>query len=185
MTSKTKLYRLLRDDENDPLKDGITAKLPLADKTPLEHIRYGSRTHAQSQWISTSRSLSDVEELIRYKRRKEGRFKVCKVVEIDEQKLITHENEFKRFLKLIKVEWPELFSKYSTKLIKNVFLKVTTGDILDFTDPSVMDKYIPKNNLLLDSMTARGFALRYREVLVGRHIPAECCVRIIVLRPRI
>lgn len=87
MAHKTKLYRLLRDDEN-PLIDGITAKLPQDDKSPMVHIRHGSRQ--SSQWISTSRELSAIDVLIGYKRRRRERFINCRVVEIDEELLKLH-----------------------------------------------------------------------------------------------
>ncbi|XP_060579846.1 uncharacterized protein LOC132736672 [Ruditapes philippinarum] len=176
MESKTKLYRLLRDDEENPLENGVTAKLPLADETPLHHIRHGSRT--QSQWISTSRSLDDVKKLIRYKILHEGR-KACRVVEIDEQKLVKLKKELNR-LKIEKVmKILEILQKPSelilTDLLMDYILTNTTGKILDFTDESIMNTYIPNQ---FGNMTARGYAEKYSEVLVERYIPSECCTRI-------
>ncbi|XP_053395516.1 uncharacterized protein LOC128545836 [Mercenaria mercenaria] len=178
MAARTKLYRLLRDDEN-PLDEGIKAKLPNEDKTPLQHIRHGSRHN--SQWISTSRNLSDVDELIRFKRRKEGRSRRCRVVEIDEQRLKLYaeknRDNMRQLLNLMMkmtVKEQRIMWKLFTQLLEE-----TTGKIFDFTDQTVMNEHIPKDPFSLsENEKARGYARRYSEVLVERFIPADCCIRI-------
>lgn len=171
-----KLYRLLRDDEN-PLEDGISARRPLADDPPALHIRHGSRR--SSQWISTSRELSAINKLIEFKRKKEGWDVKCRVVVIDEQKL----QEYAKACKSVKERLRRLIMgkenhREATTLVE-LFFKMATRDILDFTDSAVMDKHIPFNPAKpQQNEWARGCARKYREVLVKGHIPAECCITI-------
>ncbi|XP_053395519.1 uncharacterized protein LOC128555839 [Mercenaria mercenaria] len=176
MAGRTKLYRLLRDNEN-PMEEGIKAKLPHEDKTPLQHIRHGSRQ--DSQWISTSRHLSDIDELIRFKRKHEGWSRQCRVVEIDEQKLKLYAEMSKDIMRQLVNIMKKKAVKKPRKMMKLLtqFLEQTTGKVLDFTDQTVLDRYIPSDSFGLNEK-ARGYARKYSEVLVERFIPADCCIRI-------
>ncbi|XP_060579844.1 uncharacterized protein LOC132736671 [Ruditapes philippinarum] len=175
MDDSRKLYRLLREDEN-PMIDGIRAKLPQAQDTPLKHIRNGSCR--KSQWISTSRSLSCIEKFIKLKRKREGSFTVCRVVIIDEQKLMLYSEYFR--LRNIFRSITEYRKAPIDTLIKPLIDEQTIGEILDFTDPKIMDKYIPSNpSRPMINDRARGYARKYDEVLVERFIPASCCLDIL------
>ena len=55
------LYRLLRSDEN-PCSRGIKAKVPWANVSIEDHVRYGSRGKS-SQYISTSASIEGARNL--------------------------------------------------------------------------------------------------------------------------
>lgn len=150
-----KVWRLLRDDEPSPLVEGIVAKKPLVNDSAVLHIRNG--TTRKTQWISTSKDLKAVEKFIKLKRKREGVRTTCRVVEID----------------------LHLLRQYA---VNNVFAdaKHQTGQILDFTDPSVLNSYLPFNPARpTQHERTRGYATKYREVLVERYIPAWCCTRII------
>ncbi|XP_045157411.2 uncharacterized protein LOC123523800 [Mercenaria mercenaria] len=178
MAGRTRLYRLLRDDEN-PMEDGIIAKRPLADETPLKHIRNGSQRN--SQWISTSRYLSDVDNFIKLKRKKEGMLTRCRVVEIDEQKLQIHAETCRNEMQQIQNNVMKMLGYIPQNIdaLLHKFTEQTIGEILDFTDQSVMDTHIPFNPLRPhENERARGYARKYSEVLVERFIPADCCIYI-------
>ena len=176
MDYRPKLYRLLRDDEN-PMLDGIKAKNPLAEDAPMMHIRNGS--NRSSQWISASKSLSATDNFIKLKRKRERMFTMCRVVEIDEHMLMNYSEQNKITCVHLR-NYLRLMKGYTTQLIDTIIKSDTvnkTGDILDFTDPNVMNKYIPSNPARsMINGRARGYAKKYSEVLVERFIPAECCI---------
>lgn len=60
----SKLYRLLRDDE-DPKKEGITAEMPNAEVSVHDHVSFGSRQC--SQFISTSATWDAIMTFADYK----------------------------------------------------------------------------------------------------------------------
>lgn len=178
MPDRSKLYRLLQDDEN-PLDEGISARRPLANDSALIHIRHGSRR--SSQWISTSRELSAIDKFIKLKRKKEGVFAKCRVVEIDEEKLQEYSEQCSNVSQELLSELQTLGDGKSEhfKCLFNHVRDQPTGRILDFTDQTVMEMYIPFNPAKpKQNERARCFARKYREVLVEGHIPAECCIAI-------
>ena len=172
------LYRLLRDDEN-PSQFGIIAKMPLAVESPRNHIRSGSSQ--SSQWISTSRRMTDIHLLIKLKRKTEGRTANCRVVVIDEQKL-------KWYSQIGEIQIQQLFQTFNIRdgripVYLYPFLcpviSLTTGPILDFTNQRVLDTYIPRDpSGFGENNKTRGFAMKYNEVLVERYIPADCCIAV-------
>ena len=171
MLSRHKLFRLLRDDEK-PMTHGIVAKSPLADDIPLQHVLYGSWRH--SQWISTSRNLSSIGHFIKQKRR-HRHTRRCRVVEIDELKLVAFSKMCR--LKIKRLLWK--YNRYHTlpAYLKSeifLYLRQTTGKIVDLTDPSFMNIYLHHQNRRR-SKIARTYARKLREVLVERYIPAYCC----------
>lgn len=176
MAQTTKLYRLLREDEKDPLKDGIVARRPLHDDPPMVHIRHGSKQ--TSQWISTSREISAIDVLIRYKRKRrrgEGDFSRCRIVEIDEELLKSHARRLKLFVRVFEKMRTHPGVTDREKSLVNKLLPKLTGQILDFTDNTVLDTHIPSST---QNERARGYATRYKEVLVERFIPAKCCITV-------
>lgn len=64
------------------------------------------------------------------------------------------------------------------KSLASKLLELLTGKILDFNDRTVLDTHIPSSPFSTQNGIARGYATRYKEVLVERFIPAECCITI-------
>lgn len=157
-----KLYRVLRDDENPT--HGIIAKDLGASVPPSEHILNGSRR--ASQWISLSRSLEVLKRIYLKNKKNRDRRKgivssYIRIVEIDEWKL-------------------RMYSDRNASRRVSLKNEATTGRILDFTDLSVKEEYLSNNTLpWLMYTEERRLVEKFKEVLVERFIPADCCRMII------
>lgn len=162
------LYRLLREDEN-PLVEGIKAKLPLAQEPPWSHVRNGSRK--ESQWISTSSSLEATEMFVQLKKRKYGASVSCRVVKIHRKKLENYSKVCKSKIKYNSPLYQETFcgNGFRTELVP---FQKKTGEILDFTNHNTLSCHLSEKR-------AKGYASKYCEVLVERYIPANCCICIL------
>ncbi|XP_053395514.1 uncharacterized protein LOC128555835 [Mercenaria mercenaria] len=170
------LYRLLREDEN-PLAEGIKAKLPLDESLPLSHVRNGSRK--DSQWISTTASIEAVEKFVRLRWKKRGRRSVCRVVKINRKKLENYAKECELSVEKDLPLYQETFC--GNGFWENVVpFEKKTGKILDLTKMEVLDTYLPKQpNVQKFNERARNYATKYCEVLVERFVPANCCICVI------
>lgn len=162
------LYRLLREDEN-PLVEGIKAKIPLAEEPSCSHIRNGSRK--DSQWISTSASLKAVEMFVGLRKKKYGSSADCRVVKINRRKLERYSNDCENSFKHNSPLYQEKFcgNGFRTELVP---LNKRTGKIIDLTKYENMEIHV-------SNQRARAYASKYCEVLVERFVPANCCICIL------